>query len=209
MLSGGITIALNWCPPGEFNMESPRRHVNIQKGFWFGRYEVTQGLWEHVLRRNSSGFIDSFKTNAPVGNISRDDCLSFIAELNKQNGTLGFRLPLDEEWEYACRANTSSLFSYGVTGSTGNMCARAKVPCKIGSFKPNAWGLYDMHGNMAEWCMDAYPQELVKLFQRNGFILRGGCYKDKEANCSSTSRRREASHKRHPTFGMRLCFSVK
>jgi len=209
MLTNGCTIDLNWCPPGTFAMTSPLKTVKVGSGFWIGRYEVTQDVWERVMHENPSRFRDGNAADLPVDSVSRDACLGFVDQLNKQNGTTCFRLPLDAEWEYACRADSATLFHYGVTGSPDNMCCRGKRPCKVGSFAPNKWGLYDMHGNVSEWCMDAYPAELLKMFQNNGFILRGGSYADRVEKCSSNSRRREASFKKHPTFGMRLCFSVK
>ena len=185
-------------------MQSPRRTVRMEKGFWMGRYEVTQELWEKVMRSNPSRSPVSDVASMPVDNVSRDDCLRFVAELNRQNATEGFRLPLDAEWEYACRAERS-----GSTGLSGGICVRSKTPQKVGMSKPNAWGLFDMLGNMAEWCMDPYPHELMKMFQRDGYILRGGSYKDREGDCTVSSRRRVATNKRHPMFGMRLCFSAK
>lgn len=208
-LAGGVVVALNWCPPGSFSMSSPLKTVQIKDGFWIGRYEVTQDVWGKVMKGNPSRFKNGDASQLPVESVSRDDCLGFVGELNRQNGTSRFRLPLDEEWEYACRAETMTLFNYGVSGESGKMRCRGKMPCKVGSYEPNGWGLFDMHGNVAEWCMDAYPDELLNVFQRQGYILRGGSYTDKEANCSSVSRRREASHKKHPTFGVRLCFSAK
>jgi len=208
-LAGGVVVALNWCPPGSFSMSSPLKTVQIKDGFWIGRYEVTQDVWGKVMKGNPSRFKNGDASQLPVESVSRDDCLGFVGELNRQNGTSRFRLPLDEEWEYACRAETMTLFNYGVSGESGKMRCRGKMPCKVGLYEPNGWGLFDMHGNVAEWCMDAYPDELLNVFQRHGYILRGGSYADKEANCSSVSRRREASHKKHPTFGVRLCFSAK
>ena len=206
-LSCGAEVSFNWCPPGEFRMESPPKTVKIESGFWMGRYEVSRGLWKSVMQRDSSQLGSSDSDRLPLGGVSRNDCLQMVAELNRQNGTNGFRLPSDAEWEYACRAGTTTAFHYGTLGSTSRMCARSKVPQRVGTFEPNAWGLFDMHGNMAEWCMDPYPSELVKLFQRDGYTLRGGSYRERERNCSASDRRREASHKKHPTFGMRLCFS--
>ena len=209
MLKNGCTIDLNWCPPGSLTMISPLKTVKINDGFWLGRYEVTQDVWARVMGDNPSRFKDGNAAGLPVESVSRDACLVFVDQLNQQNGTTHFRLPFDAEWEYACRADSATLSHYGVTGSPDNMCCRGKRPCKVGSFAPNKWGLYDMHGNVAEWCMDAYPAELLKVFQNTGFILRGGSYADRAEKCSSNSRRREASFKKHPTFGMRLCFSVK
>ncbi len=203
-LSCGVVLALNWCPPGQFTMQSPLRKVQIDRGFWMGRYEVTQELWTKVMNGNPSKFLGPDPASAPVDGVSRDDCIRFVSELNRQNGTDGFHLPLDAEWEYACRAGSS-----GAAGSTGGICAHSRTPQKIGMFKPNEWGLFDMLGNMAEWCNDPYPSELIKLFQRDGYILRGGSYRDREENCTVSYRRREATNKRHPMFGIRLCLSVK
>ena len=166
-----------------------------------GRYEVTQELWERVMHANPSRYRAADMSHMPVENVSRSDCLDFIAELNRQNETSGFRLPLDAEWEYAAVADSIDMRASGIYG-------RRRKPEEVGTLEPNAWGLCDMFGNVAEWCEDQYPAELLNAFQRDGFVLRGGSYADRAESCLPNSRRREKSRKRHPTFGMRLCFSV-
>ena len=222
---GGLMMmgAQDWPESEASDNETPSHLVRLSS-FSIGETEVTQALWQAVMGSNPSYFMGDL--NRPVESVSWKDCQQFITKLNQLTGRK-FRLPSEAEWEYAAAYglndfnfyNHASMYSGSVViddvawyydnsyavgiGDPGYGTHR------VANKRANALGLYDMSGNVSEWCMDAYPAELVKLFQRNGFVLRGGSYKDKELNCSSVARRREASHKRHPTFGMRLCFSVK
>jgi formylglycine-generating enzyme required for sulfatase activity/predicted Ser/Thr protein kinase len=171
-LPGGVTVEMVWIPPGTFMMGSPpgeegraddekQRKVTISKGFWMGKYEVTQAQWKAVMGSNPSDFKGD---NLPVENVSWNDCQEFIKRLNaRREGR--FRLPTEAEWEYACRAGTTTPYHFGRTISTdqANYSGISDVTGKrvyrkqttdVGSFEANAWGLCDMHGNVWEWCQD-------------------------------------------------------
>jgi len=164
-------------PAGTFMMGSPkdepkryddeRRHrVTITKAFYMQTTEVTQKQWETVMGNNPSRFKGD---NLPVEKVSWRDVQEFIEKLNRKEKTNKYRLPTESEWEYACRAGTTTPFYAGRCISTdqanynGNYpmpgCSKGKFRGKtvnVGSFSPNAWGLYDMHGNVYEWCADWY-----------------------------------------------------
>ena len=150
-------------PVGKFMMGSPKsekdrlekeaqHEVTISKPFYIGKYEVTQDQWEAVMGDNSSVLKGG---KLPVTNVSWDDCQKFIKNLNaKTNG--GYRLPTEAEWEYACRAGTTTVYSFGdkITPEDANYGSKIGKPVPVGSYKPNAFGLYDMHGNVFELCID-------------------------------------------------------
>ena len=142
-------------PSGKFMMgdRGVKLQVTLTKPFYMGKYEVTQEQWESVMGNNPSGNTKGAKL--PVTNVSWEDCQEFIKKLNaKTNG--GYRLPTDAEWEYACRAGTTTAYSYGdnLTKSDANIDGDSIKA--VGSYRPNAFGLYDMHGNVWEWCNDWY-----------------------------------------------------
>jgi len=166
-------------PAGTFMMGSlsnePKRdsderqhRVIIGKPFYIQTTEVTQGQWREIMGNNPSDF-KNCGDDCPVEKVSWNDCQEFIRKLNRQEGTNKYRLPTEAEWEYACRAGTDTPFYFGDCLSTdqanydGNNpmpgCSRGeyrKRTVPVGSFPPNAWGLYDMHGNVWEWCQDWY-----------------------------------------------------
>ena len=150
-------------PAGKFKMGSPesekghskaetQHEVTLTKPYYMGKYEVTQEQWESVMGKNPS---DTKGARLPVTDVSWEECQEFIKKLNaKTDG--GYRLPTESEWEYACRAGTSTAYSYGdkLTRSDANIDGDSTKA--VGSYKPNAFGLYDMHGNVFEWCNDCY-----------------------------------------------------
>jgi formylglycine-generating enzyme required for sulfatase activity len=160
-------------PAGTFTMGSPadepsreaqeRPHtVTISRAFLLGAYEVTEPQWERVMGVNPSRF-RSAAGSLPVEEVSRVDVHDFLARLNARSPGHGFRLPTEAEWEYACRAGTTSPYNVGpvLTRSDANVSPSADTPVNargqtmpVGSFRPNAWGLYDMHGNVWEWTGD-------------------------------------------------------
>ncbi|HPX10981.1 MAG TPA: formylglycine-generating enzyme family protein, partial [Syntrophales bacterium] len=165
----GMTFVL--IPPGIFVMGSPptepqrfddevQHRVELTKPFYMQRTAVTQGQWKAVMKGNPSHFNgcgDSF----PVEQISWEDCRRFIEKLNRREETDRYRLPTEAEWEYACRAGTASPFNTGDCLSTDQANYNGNYPyrgCRggkyrhctvsVASFPPNAWGLYDTHGNV-------------------------------------------------------------
>jgi len=176
-------IVLRLIPAGAFLMGSPasekqrkddevQHTVRITKPFYMGKYEVTQGQWQKVMGNTPAKFKD-VGANGPVERVSWNDCQEFLRKLEELEGLPegSIRLPTEAEWEYACRAGTQTAFCYGddldssmanfdgnYPYGNGSKGAYRESTMPVGSFKPNAWGLYDMHGNVWEWCQDWYGQ---------------------------------------------------
>ncbi|CAN5425306.1 hypothetical protein BH20ACI1_BH20ACI1_08280 [soil metagenome] len=153
----------NQCDPITFGYEFPKHEVIIKNGFWMGRYEVTQGQWQKVMGKNPSS-LKECGTNCPVNHVSWENVQDFITELNAKDDNFEYRLPSEAEWEYAARAGTTTAFSFGdsISLSQANFDARnlngkyVEKATAVGKYSPNAFGLYDMHGNLWEWCQDVY-----------------------------------------------------
>jgi len=172
-LGEGVTMKLVRIRPGKFMMgspdfeqghedhEGPQHEVTISKAFYMGVTEVTQDQYEAVMGKNPSHV--KGPTN-PVEVVSWDDAVLFCRKLSEKTGKT-LRLPTEAEWEYACRAGTTTRFSFGDSESALGDYAWHKGNCggktqPVAQKKPNAWGLYDMHGNVKEWCADwlgSYP----------------------------------------------------
>ena len=163
IVKSALNMELIWCPPGSFIMgpgsgrESPAHPVILTQGFYLGKYEVTQKEYKKVMGNNPSRYKEE---NFPVDMINWENALSFCEALNKKDRPpkgLLFTLPTEAQWEYACRAGTSSEFSWGTkvdpfnTGFAKNGLNRI---IEVGTFRPNQWGFYDMHGNVVEWIND-------------------------------------------------------
>ncbi len=198
-LGGGVTMELVLIPAGEFMMgdgsgqsfpdQQPLHKVKITRLFYLGKYEVTQRQWEAVMGNNPSEFRGP---ENPVDQVSRDDCQAFPAKLNQKSGKGGVKLnlPTEAQWEYACRAGTTTRYSFGddleslgdYAWHTGNS---GKTTHPVGQKKPNSWGLYDMHGNVWEYCSDWYGEDYYRqspLTDPTGpasgdrHVLRGGSF---------------------------------
>jgi formylglycine-generating enzyme required for sulfatase activity len=185
-LPGGVKLEMVWIPPGEFIMgsndglegEKPVHKVKISQGFWMGKYEVTQEQYEAVTGKNPSTHKAG---NKPVHDVSWNDAVAFC---NK----IGARLPTEAEWEYACRAGTTTKYSSGDTEADLRRVADygrkyAEGPGEVGRKEANPWGLYDLHGNVWEWCADwfgSYPSgdqtDPTGPSSDTARVLRGGSF---------------------------------
>jgi len=186
-------------PTGEFMMgspsdekrrlerEGPVHKFTIEKPFYLGTFEVTQEQWREVMDDNPSSFKGD---NLPVDSVTWNEAQEFIRKLNQKEGTDKYRLPSEAEWEYACRAGTTTRYSFGDDESIlsdyawNNKNSRSK-PHPVGQKKPNPWGLYDMHGNVWEWCQDKFHSSYIgapsdgSAWESGGGssrVLRGGCW---------------------------------
>jgi formylglycine-generating enzyme required for sulfatase activity len=138
-----------------FREELPQHLVTISRAFYMATTAVTQSQWEAVMGNNPSKFNG---TDLPVEEVSWDDAQAFIVRMNKADPGKGYRLPTEAEWEYACRAGSTDI-SYGdldaIAWYDGNSGGRTHP---VGQKEPNAWGLYDMNGNVDQWCQDHYGE---------------------------------------------------
>jgi formylglycine-generating enzyme required for sulfatase activity len=151
--------------PGEFIMgcsdgdtqcnadEKPAHRVRITKAFEMGKYEVTQAQWRSVMNTNPSTVHGD---NHPVETVAKSDAEEFLAKLNAQNDGYRYRLPTEAEWEYAARAGTKSAFAGKLSDIAWYSENSEDETHPVGTKKPNAWGLYDMEGNVREWVSDTY-----------------------------------------------------
>ena len=244
----GVTIC--WGPAGRFVMGSPpnepeRRpgedqvEVTLTRGFWIGKHEVTQGQWKRVVGEFpgvlSAGEGDDF----PVYSINFAEAEGFCLKLTEQARASGdlpegweFRLPTEAQWEYACRAGTTTATSFGdsLSSKQANFQGKPyngaeegpslKQTAKVGSYPANPWGLHDMHGNICQWCRDwshaklpggvdpdLYSAKSTALVNRDGSISRarrGGCWADNGWACRSAFRQRFEPERRADHIGFRI-----
>ena len=185
-LPGGVTMDFMWIEPGTFSMgsplteegreddEGPQHAVTITQGVYLGKYEITQGQWEGVMGTTPWAGMDYVQSNPnhPAVYISWEDVQAFIRKLNQAEGREVYRLPTEAEWEYACRAGTSARWSFGDDESLLGDYAWYKDNAwgaglhyaqPVGTRLPNPWGLYDMYGNVYEWCQDWYGDEYYRI----------------------------------------------
>jgi formylglycine-generating enzyme required for sulfatase activity len=214
-------------PSGEFLMgapeeeeysdreERPVHQVTIGNDFYVGVYEVTQDQWEKVMGENPSYFTDD--GDLPVEKVSWAEVNEFIETLNEMEGTEGYRLPTEAEWEYAARADTETAFWFGDDASMladyGWFDDNSEDKTRpVGMKEANPWGLYDVHGNVAEWVQDEYHSNYNKAPTdgsewTNGVdrrVIRGGSWDNAEVNCRSASRDSIGEGSRVNYIGFRL-----
>ncbi len=232
-LGSGIHLEFVLIPAGTFRMGSPvseeghnddevEHAVTMSRPLYIGRYPVTQAQYEAVVGTNPSYFLGP---NQPVEMVSWFDAVSFCELLAERYGKL-FRLPTESEWEYSCRAGTTTAFHVGdaITVEQANFDGRlglgsAQAGCSrrsttsVDAFGPNPWGLYDMHGNVWEWCADwygAYPMEGVTDPSGPAAgdirILRGGSWFHSAADARSAQRDALDPGRRHSLYGFRVVF---
>ena len=213
--------------PGRFMMgSSGKQHrVTLTRGYYMQTTEVTQGQWRKVMgSRPWSGkeYVQENANNA-AAYISWNDCQAFIRKLNQMEGSNKYRLPTEAEWEYAARAGSSTRFCFGDSdGQLGNYAwydknaydAGDKYAHAVGTKRPNAWGLYDMHGNVWEWCQDwygNYPSGSVTdptgPSSGSSRVGRGGGWLNLAGLCRSAFRFRGVPGSRGYILGFRLAFS--
>jgi formylglycine-generating enzyme required for sulfatase activity/energy-coupling factor transporter ATP-binding protein EcfA2 len=227
----GMTFV--YIKPGSFLMGSPKNErgrdddeiqhpVKLTKGFYMQTTEITQGQWMAVMGDNPS-FFKTCGKDCPVESVSWNDVQGFIDKLNQKKQTIRYRLPTEAEWEYTARAGSASAFANGDISETecgedpnltvmGWYCGNSNSsPHPVAKKQPNAWGLYDMHGNVWEWCADGYddyPQPSVSDPtgpDSGGLrVLRGGGWYDDARGCRSADRARDFSGLRDSDLGARL-----
>ncbi len=181
--------------------EKPQHRVRITKPFYLGKYLVTQEQWQAVMGNNPSEFKGP---KNPVERVSWDDCQKFLEKLNAKIGTQRgkFVLPTEAQWEYACRAGSTTRYCFGDDESGLGEYAwyyanSEKKTHPVGEKKPNAWGLYDMHGNVQESCQDWYDDGYYAKSPTDDptgpamdtdHVLRGGSWRRPASDCRSASR---------------------
>ena len=226
-VKNGISIEMVKVEAGSFNMgatpemenpydsEKPVHRVTLTNNYYIGKYEVTQALWQAVMGSNPSGFKGD---NLPVEEVSWNECQDFISKLNAMTGKR-FRLPTEAEWEYAARdGNKSRGYQYSgsntlgdVAWYSGNSSSRTHA---VGTKQPNELGIYDMAGNVWEWCQDWYgsysssPQTnptgaVYELYP----VYRGGSWNSSARDCRTSYREYFTPVFRNIDLGLRLVLS--
>ena len=213
-----------WIPPGTFRMgsrsaeafadEQPMTRVRISRGFWLGKYEVTQMEWEAVMGSNPSSFTGC--AHCPVEEVSWNDVQDFISRVNAQAGREVYRLPTEAEWEYAARAGTTGD-RYGDLNALawyGGTSGRRTHP--VGGKAPNAWGLHDVLGNVVEWVADWYGDygggsvtDPQGPRSGPGRVIRGGCWVGAAQHSRTSNRNVSPPDVRYDFLGFRLARTAR
>lgn len=243
-LGNGVALTLMLIPAGEFVMgapesepesdddERPQRLVKVPQ-FLMGRYAVTQAQWREVasydpIDPDLDADPSRFKAdNRPVEKVSWDDAQKFCVRLSAKTGKT-YRLPSEAEWEYACRAGTTTPFHFGemVTPNLANYYTEDSYngsptsknrgeTVEVGSFPANEWGLHDMHGNVLEWCEDDWHSDYegapndgsawIESDRTESYLLRGGSWNDHPQYCRSAYRFNASRGLRIINVGFRVC----
>jgi formylglycine-generating enzyme required for sulfatase activity len=246
-------VKLCWCPPGKFTMGSPggeperrpgedQAEVTLTRGFWTAKYEATQNNWKRVVGKLPGPLTAELPEgdDYPVGNVNFAEAETFcrrLTEMAQKAGELPesweFRLPTETQWEYACRAGTTTATSFGASLSRKQANFKGKPyngaadegpslgkAARVGRYPPNAWGLHDLHGNTFEWCRDWYHARLpggvdpdlhdartTAQTNRDGTVSRvrrGGAWTDDGWSCRSACRVRFEPERRYDHIGFRV-----
>jgi uncharacterized protein (TIGR02996 family) len=235
--TNAVGMQFAWVPPGVFLMGSPRteqdrgedetqQRVRLTEGLWVGVHPVTQAQWQAVMG-TTRGYLQG--EGFPADGLSWQDCLEFCAALYRRHGRR-YDVPTEAQWEYACRAGTTTPFHFGaiLNGTQANCCGEypygtskkgpsLERPTPVGSYPPNAWGLYDTHGNVWEWCRDYLlvvesPYEEVAdpvtpLAAAGGRrALRGGSWFNSARTCRAAMRHYTGDGGHVTRLGCRVCF---
>ena len=232
----GQNTRFRWCPAGTFLMGSPefedrrkederQRVVTISRGFWIAESPTNQSLWSAVMGWNPSRFTGM--PTRPVERVEWEQCMDFIDHLNAEHapsGGLLYALPTEAQWEYACRAGTTTPFSFGDTlnGVMANCNGRHPYGTNVqgyrhratttpGTYYANPWGIFDMHGNVWEWCHDWYGEYMGEsAIDPQGpdsgeyRVVRGGSWHFHPRHCRSASRYCGKPHARKSELGFRM-----
>jgi formylglycine-generating enzyme required for sulfatase activity len=234
-----VTMDFVFIPPGRFHMGSPRdveksknderppHQVNITKGFYMGKYEVTQKQYLAIMKFHKG--LKFVGDQLPIDNIDWHEASTFIEKLSQET-KLKLRLPTEAEWEYACRAGTDTAFYTGNTISPD----QANYNCKktymggpqglpydetreVGSYPPNAFGLYDMHGNVWEWCSDWHNKDYYKFCDEDDpqgphkgkrKVTRGGSWNDGPDKLRSANRQSRSPKADRKYIGFRVVLDL-
>lgn len=233
----GVRHAFRWIPPGSFMMGSPDHEqgrdddedfhsVSLSQGFWLAETTVTQALWQAVMSGNPSHFKGD---NRPVEIVSWDDVQVFIERINQVHPDLQTRLPWEAQWEYACRAGSETPFNFDAAVDLSRVNYRGtwkytsefaegalQQTAEVKTYSCNAWGLYEMHGNVWEWCQDEWQRNLgseaaCDPWQKQqpsdsvtARVVRGGCWHDSGGGVRSAFRLRGTPDYRNGGLGFRL-----
>ncbi len=230
-VGGGVMLELVRVPAGEFMMgsslgevdykedEGPRHVVRFARPFYIGRYEVTQRQWAAVMGENPSWYKGD---DLPVNKVNWSEAVEFCRQVQHVTGR-AVRLPSEAEWEYACRAGTTTLYCFG--DDAGRLSEYAWYrggegsplrPSAVGQKRPNAWGLYDMHGNVWEWCADRYAPSYESAPDDGGprrdgtqHVLRGGSWHNGPRFLRSAARLPRAGYFRSSYVGFRVALDAE
>jgi formylglycine-generating enzyme required for sulfatase activity len=251
-ITNSVDMKLVLIPAGKFLMGSPaeeaerdpeevQHEVAIARPFYMGAFEVTQDQYQRIMGKNQSHFKGG--PDHPVEQVRWREAVQFCVSLSNlaAENMAGrvYRLPTEAEWEYACRGGTATTFNTGKTLSSAQANFNGNFPyggappgvylqktAKVGSYPPNAWGLYDMHGNVMEWCADWYDPDYYKNSPKDdpkgpangvlgtGFasdyfhVVRGGCWLDEGRGCRAAYRFRLQTSEPYRLVGFRVVCGV-
>jgi formylglycine-generating enzyme required for sulfatase activity/actin-like ATPase involved in cell morphogenesis len=227
-LGDGVILEMIYVPGGSFKMGGSERneqpiHMVTLSPFYIGKYAVTQKQYQVVMRDNPSAFKGD---NLPVERVNHWSAMSFCVRLSKKTKQQ-FQLPSEAQWEYACRAGSNTKYCFGdiLTAEMANFESsiikslfRSPSTSDVGSFPPNSFGLYDMHGNVCEWCLDTWHDNYngapidgsawLSDKNNNSHVLRGGAWGLNANHCRSSYRCNSALFNHYGFFGFRVVLTV-